>query len=589
MATFVQLDRLVESGLGTMDEAEDAVVPAWKPRVRESNAERSGEVHVEFASNDNTFKLSSLKKFIGPAFMISIGYMDPGNWATDIEGGSRFGYDLVWVLAVSNLMAILLQTLAARLGQVTDLHLAQLCHEEYPKHACWALWFLAELAIAATDLAEVIGTAVGLNLITGIPILIGVIITATDTVFFLAIQNFGMRKLELVVFILLSVVSSCFILEIFLCRPSLSSVLSGLFIPRLNNESVFVAMGILGATVMPHNFYLHSAVVQSRTFERNVENIRRACLYNLVDSILALNIAFFVNLSILMVSAASFYGKEEVTTLQQAHALLETLLNSKLAPFAFGLALLCAGQSSTITGTLAGQYVMEGFVEMRIRPWIRRLVTRFVAVAPAVVVIVITGDGGMYQLLLISQTILSLQLPFAVVPLLKFSGSKRLMGPFANPRWVSVLGWFCATLIVALNLWFVVDLVKDALAMSAPLAVAALILFAVLFLFLVYLVLLPSDHPAGRKSSSRHVGSSDSSYLPLPDAHFTYDAFRMESEPSTPVASPRRQAAHALSAGPSSPPAEPIPVPGGHSLHQRPLPHDEGIGEAKSDASIPRT
>jgi len=462
-----------------------------------------GSVHIT-GMETQKFWSSGLFKFFGPAFMVSIGYMDPGNWATNIEGGSRFGYKLVWVLLASNLMAIVLQTLAARLGQVTECHLAQMCGQQYSRPVVYPLWILAELAIVATDLAEVIGTAVGINLITGLPLLYGVLITATDTMLFLLIQNFGMRKLEAVILFLLSVVASCFILELILTKPPISEVMRG-FIPTLDNESVLVAIGIIGATVMPHNFYLHSAVVISRQFNRTDANIRRAVKYNMIDTVVALTIAFFVNLAILMVAASTFYGKEEVTTLQQAHALLETLLDSKIAPFAFGLALICAGQSSTITGTLAGQYVMEGFLDMRIKPWIRRLVTRLIAVIPAVVVIVVMGDSGVYQLLLASQTLLSLQLPFACVPLLKFTGNRRLMGFFPTPPVLLWLGWCSALLIIALNVMFVVDLIQDLFKLAVFLAILAIMLFVALMLFLLWLTFQRQTIPFRRLHSEGSV------------------------------------------------------------------------------------
>jgi manganese transport protein len=356
------------------------------------------------------------------------------------------------VLLMSNAMAILLQTLSARLGLVTGRDLAQACHDDYPRGVNYILFVLCEIAIAACDLAEVLGSAIGLNLLFGIPVLYGVLITGGDVLLLLVIQKFGIRKLEAFILMLVVTIGACFLIEIFLCKPSVAGIAQG-FVPHvLNGPELYIAIGILGATVMPHNLYLHSALVQSRDVTRSREAVSEACRYNLIDSTIAMNAAFFVNAAILIVAAATFFAHgKEVTQIQDAHAMLDTVLGTWLAPYAFALALLCAGQSSTITGTLAGQITMEGFLQFRIRPWLRRLVTRTMAIVPAVCVILATGEQGVYKLLIFSQVILSLQLSFAVVPLVRFTNSKKKMGPFVNPRWVQVLAWAVALVIMALN------------------------------------------------------------------------------------------------------------------------------------------
>ncbi|MHB1034603.1 MAG: Nramp family divalent metal transporter [Pirellulales bacterium] len=390
--------------------------------------------------------------FVGPAYMVSVGYMDPGNWATDLEGGARLGYQLIWILLLSNLMAVLLQTLSARLGLVTGHDLAQACRDDYPRAVRYVLYGLCEIAIAATDLAEVLGSAIGLNLLLGIPMLWAVGITGTDVFLLLFIQRLGIRKMEGFIVGLIAMIGLCFVVELFLAKPVWSEVASG-FVPRpLSGSALYIAIGIIGATVMPHNLYLHSALVQSRDVTRSRQAVAQACKYNLIDSIVALNLAFFVNAAIMIVAAATFFAnKIPVTQLQQAHALLYDVLGSQIAPIAFALALICAGQSSTVTGTLAGQITMEGFLNFRMRPWLRRLLTRALAIVPAMAVIAAAGDGGTYRLLILSQVVLSMQLPFAVVPLVKFTASTQKMGPFANRRWVNILAWTVTAFIVVLN------------------------------------------------------------------------------------------------------------------------------------------
>jgi manganese transport protein len=390
--------------------------------------------------------------FAGPAYLISVGYMDPGNWATDLEGGARFGYQLLWVLVMSNAMAILLQTLSARLGIVSGRDLAQACRETYPRRINLALWALCEVAIAACDLAEVLGAAIALNLLFHIPLLIGVLLTAADTLLLLWFQGLGIRTIEAFVLSLITVIGACFAIEIFWAKPSGWEMLKGLG-GRLNRESLYVAIGIIGATVMPHNLYLHSALVQTRHISHTESAKRTACRYNLIDSAVALNGAMLVNAAILVLAAAVFFKRGVVVTeIQQAHELLVPLLGTGAAGVMFAVALLCSGQSSTLTGTMAGQVVMEGFLDIRMRPWLRRLITRSIAIVPAALTIYLAGEKATYGLLILSQVILSMQLPFAVIPLIHFTSDRSRMGAFASPGWVRALAWITAAIIVGLNL-----------------------------------------------------------------------------------------------------------------------------------------
>ncbi len=402
-----------------------------------------------------------LVAFLGPAYLVSVGYMDPGNWATDLEGGARFGYTLLWVLLLSNMIALLVQTLAARLGIASGRDLAQACREHYPRPIAYALWVLAEVAIAACDLAELLGTAIGLHLLFGIPTLAGVLITGADSLLLLAIQNLGVRRFEAFILSLVFIVGMCFVVELALAQPRPAELLTG-FVPALPDGALYVALGIIGATVMPHNLYLHSALVQTRAFDETSQGRREACRYNLVDTAVALNAAFFVNAAILVLAASVFHARGiEVTELEQAHALLEPLLGSALASTAFAVALIAAGQSSTLTGTLAGQIVMEGFIRFRMRPFLRRLVTRLIAIVPAVAVLLTMGERGTYQLLILSQVILSIQLPFAIIPLVHFTSSRELMGEHVNPRWVQALGWVAAAIVVVLNVRLAVSTIAE--------------------------------------------------------------------------------------------------------------------------------
>lgn len=397
--------------------------------------------------------------FAGPAYLVSVGYMDPGNWATDLEGGARFGYQLLWVLVMSNLMAILLQSLSARLGIVSRRDLAQACRESYPRPVNLALWVLCEIAIAACDLAEVIGAAIGLNLLFGIPVLIGVLLTAADTLLLLWFTRYGIRVIEAFILSLVTILGISLIIEVILARPEFAPLAAGL-VPRLDGASLYVAIGMLGATVMPHNLYLHSALVQTRRIGGTTEEKRAACRYNLIDSVVALNGALIVNAALLVLAAAVFFKNNIVVTeIQQAQQLLEPLLGSTIAPILFGVALLCAGQSSTMTGTMAGQIVMEGFLNIRMRPWLRRLITRMIAIIPAAITIWVAGESGTYKLLILSQVLLSMQLPFAVIPLIHFTNDRKRMGVFANAFWLKALAWAIAAVIVALNMWLLIGTV----------------------------------------------------------------------------------------------------------------------------------
>jgi len=399
--------------------------------------------------------------FAGPAYLVSVGYMDPGNWATDLEGGARFGYSLLWVLVVSNLLAILLQTLSARLGIVSGRDLAQACRETYPRPVTIALWVLCEIAIAACDLAEVLGAAIALNLLFHIPLLIGVLLTAADTLLLLWFQGLGIRFLEAFILALIIVMGACFAIEILLAKPVASQVFLGV-IPRLNNQNLYIAIAMLGATVMPHNLYLHSALVQTRQIGHTDVGKRAACRWNLLDSVVALNGALLVNAAILILAAAVFFRHGVVVTeIQQAHLLLAPLLGTAAAGILFAIALLCSGQASTFTGTLAGQIVMEGFLNIRMRPWLRRLITRTVAIIPSAAVIYVSGDKGTYQLLILSQVLLSMQLPFAIIPLIHFTSDRGRMGLFANKPWIKWLSWAAAALILALNIWLLADGVRQ--------------------------------------------------------------------------------------------------------------------------------
>ncbi|HWB91477.1 MAG TPA: Nramp family divalent metal transporter [Puia sp.] len=416
------------------------------------------EVH---GSIDTTRKRSwwrQLFVFFGPAYLVSVGYMDPGNWATDLAGGSRFGYSLIWVLLMSNAIAILLQNLAARLGIVRGRDLAQANREVYPAYINIPLYILAEIAIAACDLAEVLGMAIGLQLLTGLPLIYGVCITVLDTFLLLFLQRLGMRRMEAFVIGLIAIVGSAFLIEIILAKPALRDVATGL-IPTLHGkEALYIAIGIIGATVMPHNLYLHSALVQTRKIKSGAVHVRKALKINFLDSAVALNLAFLVNAAILILAATAFYktGRTDVGSIKEAYRLLP-MLGTQLAPKLFAIALIASGQSSTLTGTLAGQIVMEGYLQLRINPLVRRLLTRLLAIIPAVVVILFLGESRVDNLLLLSQVILSAQLGFAIIPLIHFVSDKATMGEFSITPLIRGLAWICAGLLVWLNMKLVVE------------------------------------------------------------------------------------------------------------------------------------
>ena len=421
------------------------------------------EVHSSVRISRSPVYWRRLLGFIGPGFLISVGYMDPGNWATDIAGGSQFGYTLLFVIMLSNLMAILLQSLSLKLGVATERDLAQLCRENYGARTSFVLWIMAEIAIAACDLAEVIGSAIALHLLFHVPLFYGVLITGLDVLLILLLQRWGFRYVEALVIALIGTIIVLFGVQMFLSQPDYWLALHDLFVPSSsilsNPEMLYIAIGILGATVMPHNLYLHSSIVQSRRYKRTPEGKREAIHMANVDSALALTMALFVNAAILIVAAAVFHrrGLFEVAAIQDAYKLLSPLLGVTGASTLFAVALLASGQNSSITGTLAGQIVMEGFIHLKVSPWLRRLITRSLAIIPTILVVAITGEKGTEKLLILSQVILSLQLSFAVIPLVQFTGSRKRMGEFVNGRWLQGLAWVTAAAIVVLNGWLLVQ------------------------------------------------------------------------------------------------------------------------------------
>ena len=436
--------------------------PGWR---RARLAPSLAEVHRSVEVNGATW-FRKLLAFAGPGYLVAVGYMDPGNWATDLAGGSRFGYALLSVILLSNLMAVLLQGLASKLGIVTGRDLAQACRDHYSPRVAFSLWVLCELAIAACDLAEVIGTAIALNLLFDIPLPWGIAITALDVMIVLWLQNRGFRMLEALVIALVAVVGGCFVFELFISRPDLGEVARG-FVPTSeivrNPEMLYIAIGILGATVMPHNLYLHSSIVQTRKYEESAEGKREAVRFAFLDSTIALTFALFINAAILIVAAATFHtsGNTQVAEIQDAYQLLTPLLGVAGASAVFALALLASGQNSTLTGTLAGQIVMEGFLDLRIRPWLRRLITRAIAIVPAAIVAIIYGESGTAKLLVFSQVVLSLQLSFAVFPLVRFTSDRVKMGEFVNSPALRFSAYGVATVIASLNVWLLVQTVKE--------------------------------------------------------------------------------------------------------------------------------
>ena len=424
-----------------------------------------GEVHATVEVKKQSGLWKKLFAFLGPAYLVSVGYMDPGNWATDIAGGSQFGYKLIWVLLMSNLMALLLQSLSARLGIVRGRDLAQASRESYPRGVNLFLYVLAEIAIAATDLAEVLGMAIGLQLLFGLPLIWGVCITVLDTFLLLFLINFGMRKMEAFILSLIFIIGISFLAEMIFAKPNIGEIALGFIPTKLSggDGSLYIAIGIIGATVMPHNLYLHSALVQTRKFERTPSETKKAIRFNIIDSAIALNLAFFVNAAILILAASAFYKNEmfNVSQIQDAHQFLAPLLGTTLAPLFFAIALIASGQSSTLTGTLAGQIVMEGYLNLRIAPWLRRLLTRLIAIIPALITIIYFGEQATGDLLVLSQVILSLQLGFAIIPLIHFCSDRAKMKEFTIKPYVQILAWIATIVIVLLNVRLVFDSVSE--------------------------------------------------------------------------------------------------------------------------------
>jgi len=464
------------------------------------------------ASVDTIKQIGFRKKllaFIGPAYLISVGYMDPGNWATDIAGGSKFGYALIWVLVMSNLMALLLQGLSARLGVVRGQDLAQASRAAFPPAVNFCLWILAEIAIAACDLAEVIGMAIGLQLLCGLDLITGVCITVADTFLLFFLMRFGIRKMEAFIIALIGTIGIAFIIQMIYAKPSLGLIARGI-IPSLPGEgALYIAIGIIGATVMPHNLYLHSSLVQTRKFERTRTGIKSAIRFNLFDTTLALNIALFVNAAILILAASAFYknGYTQVTEIKDAHALLQPLLGSTLAPALFAIALIAAGQSSTLTGTLSGQIVMEGYLNIRLQPWLRRLITRVIAIIPALLTIFIYGESATGSLLIFSQVILSLQLGFAIIPLIHFVSDKKTMGEFAIKNLAQIAAWTTALIIIGLNIKLLVDTFHDWMSTSSYPILLATIFLSVSFaaaILLVYITVNPMLKKIRAKNNGPH-------------------------------------------------------------------------------------
>lgn len=429
---------------------------------------RSSTVSLEEVNNSVKIpsKAKFLRKFLafaGPGSLVAVGYVDPGNWATSIAGGARFGYTLLAVILISNLIAMLLQSLSAKLGIVTGRDLAQATRDAVGKKTSYILWILTELAIIATDLAEVIGSAIALNLLFGIPLLLGILITTLDVLLLLLLQKKGFRIIESIIIVLMTTIFVVFVFEVIVSKPEVSALLGG-YVPSLeivtNPEMLFIALGILGATVMPHNLYLHSSIVQTRQYKRNKEGRKEAIKFSVIDSNISLTIAFLINSAILILGAAAFHGTGlDVSEIEGAYELLSPTVGVGIASTLFAVALLASGQNSTITGTLTGQIVMEGFINLRISPWLRRIITRLLAVIPAFIVTLIAGSKGTGELLLWSQVILSLQLPFAVIPLVWFTSDKKKMGEFVNRMWVKVLSWLCTAIILALNVFLVVYII----------------------------------------------------------------------------------------------------------------------------------
>jgi len=449
-----------------------------------------GNVHETIDTTKPRKGLRKILPYLGPAYLVSVGYMDPGNWATDLQGGAQFGYKLIWVLLMSNLMALLLQSLSARLGIVTRKDLAQANREAYPRLTNFCLYVLAEFAIAACDLAEVLGMALGIQLLTGLPLVYGVAITVLDTFLLFYLQKKGMRAMESFIIALVLIIGLSFIVEIFLAKPDVNGIAKGFIPTALNSQALYIAVGIIGATVMPHNLYLHSALVQTRKIRKNQHGIKKAIKYNLIDSTIALNAAFFVNAGILILAAAVFFyhGQSSVARIEDAHRLLKPMLGT-LAPILFAVALIASGQSSTVTGTLAGQVVMEGYLHLRINPWLRRLITRLLAIIPAVVIISIYGESQVDNLLILSQVLLSVQLGYAVIPLIHFVSNKQTMGKFAIKLHTKIIAWFVAAILVFLNVRMVINEMAGVYTNEGHLFLKILISIAALFFAWLFIIM----------------------------------------------------------------------------------------------------
>ncbi len=474
-------------------------------------SESLSEVHSTVRTDKKGWR--KILAFLGPAYLVSVGYMDPGNWATDIAGGSEFGYKLIWVLLMSNLIAVLLQSLSARLGIVRGMDLAQASKNSYPKWANIPLYILAEIAIAACDLAEIVGMAIGLNLLFGLPLIWGISLTALDTILLLFLLNKGMRVMEAFIVSLVFIIGLSFLAEMFIVSPDYGDVVKGFIPSGLNGSALYISIGIIGATVMPHNLYLHSSLVQTRKFDRTIKGMKNAIRMNFFDTTIALNLAFFVNAAILVLAAAAFYvnGYFNIAEIQDASRLLNNLFGNA-APTFFGIALIAAGQSSTITGTLAGQIVMEGHLNLRIQPWLRRLITRLLAIAPAIFTILYFGDQALGRLLILSQVVLSLQLGFAVIPLIHFTSDKRTMKEFTIKTWVKILAWISASIIVYLNIHLVYDEISAWIASAGNNKIILYITviplaFASLFL-LLYVFVHPFFNTRSRKEAQLPHGQA---------------------------------------------------------------------------------
>ncbi|CAH0300368.1 Divalent metal cation transporter MntH [Pedobacter sp. Bi27] len=469
-----------------------------------AKTESLSEVH-QSVNTDKRKGWRRILAFIGPAYLISVGYMDPGNWATDLAGGSKFGYQLIWVLLMSNLIALLLQSLSARLGIVRGLDLAQASKQAYPRWANIPLFGLAQTAIIACDLAEIIGMAIGLQLLFGLPLIWGISITIFDTILLLFLLNKGMRAMEGFIVSMVFIVGISFLVEMFIVEPSLKEVAKGFEPSILNGDALYIAIGIIGATVMPHNLYLHSSLVQTRKIERSNKGIKEALKFNLIDTTVALNLAFFVNAAILILAAAAFYknGLHEVAEIQDAHKLLSNIFGD-VAPTLFAIALIAAGQSSTVTGTLAGQIIMEGHINLRIQPWLRRMITRLLAIIPAFFTILHYGENALGGLLVLSQVVLSLQLGFAIIPLIHFTSDKKLMKDFAIKPWVKVLAWASALAIIALNVKLVIEEISGWAKEANTwwiyvIVIPALILIVLLLLYVFFHPLLEEKRNASKQ------------------------------------------------------------------------------------------